>query len=135
VTVKLWLTVLGASSASVAVHVTVVVPMAKVEPEAGAQPIVAAELSPASSIAVGSAYVTAAPLGLVALVVMLADPPVIARSVSSTVMVKLWLTVLGASSPSVAVHVTVLVPMAKVEPDAGAQLAVAAGLSPASSTA
>ena len=52
-----------------------------------------------------------------------------------TVTLKLWLTVLGVSSASLAVQVTVVVPMANVEPEAGAQLTVAAGLSPASSTA
>ena len=52
-----------------------------------------------------------------------------------TVTVKPWLTVLGVSSASLAVQVTVVVPMANVEPEAGVQLTVAAGLSPDSSTA
>jgi len=64
---------------------------------------------------------------------MLAGIPLSARSVSLTVTVKVWLTVLGESSLSLAVQVTVVVPMAKVDPEAGEQLAV--GLSPASSAA
>ncbi len=59
----------------------------------------------------------------------------IARSVSSTVTVKPWLTVFGVSSASEAVQMTVVVPIAKVEPETGAQLTVAGGLSPDSSTA
>ncbi len=66
---------------------------------------------------------------------MSAGTPASPRSVSSTVTVKLWLTVFGVSSASVAVHVTVVAPIANVEPDAGVQPTVATGLSPASSTA
>ena len=66
---------------------------------------------------------------------MLLGIPVSARSVSRTVTLKLWLTVLGVSSASLAAQVTVVVPIANVEPEAGVQLTVAAGLSPASSTA
>src|SRR5450759_3452920 len=85
VTVKVALTVLGVSSALVAVQVTVVVPMAKVEPEAGVQLTVA--VSPASSTAVGVVYVTTAPAGLVAGTVMLAGA-MSARTVTLTVTVK-----------------------------------------------
>jgi len=53
VTVKLWLTELGVSSLSLAVQVTVVVPMANVLPEAGVQLTVGPGLSPLSSVAVG----------------------------------------------------------------------------------
>src|SRR5260370_21138289 len=83
VTVKVWLTVVGVSSASLAVQVTVVVPIGNVEPEAGAQPTVATVTSPASSRGVGAAYATTAPLGLVALVVMLAGNPARPRSLSA----------------------------------------------------
>src|SRR5450759_1971087 len=54
VTVKVALTVLGLSSALVAVQVTVVVPIGNVEPEIGVQLTVATGLSPASSPAVGA---------------------------------------------------------------------------------
>ena len=50
---KVLLTGLLASSLSVAVQVTVVVPMAKVEPEAWSQLTVADEESPLASVAVG----------------------------------------------------------------------------------
>src|SRR5439155_20123473 len=52
-----------------------------------------------------------------------------------TVTVKLALTGLFVSSLSLALHVTLVVPMAKVAPEAGVQLTVGAGLSPLSSTA
>src|ERR1700730_7560867 len=82
VTLNVWLTALGVSSASVAVHVTVVVPMGNVEPDAGEQATVAAGLSPASSTAEGIVYLTTAPFGLVALIVMSVGTPLRARSVS-----------------------------------------------------
>src|SRR5216683_233987 len=52
-----------------------------------------------------------------------------------TVTVNVVDTVAGVSSASEAVQVTVVVPIAKVEPETGAQLTVAGGLSPDSSTA
>jgi len=48
------------------------------------------------------------------------------RSAGSTVTVKVQFAVLPRAS--VAVHVTVLVPMGNVEPDGGVQLAVAAAV-------
>ena len=47
-------TLLGVSSVSVAVQVTVVMPTGNVDPDAGVQPTVAGEASPASSTAVGA---------------------------------------------------------------------------------
>src|SRR5260370_19805088 len=135
VTVNVLLTVLGLSSALVAVQVTVVVPSGKVEPEAGVQLTVGAVTSPASSTAVGRAQVTTAPSGLLTSTVMLAGTPAMPRSVSLTVTVKVWLTLLGLSSALVAVQVTVVVPIGKVEPEAGVQLTVGATRSAASSTA
>src|SRR5438046_1487014 len=63
---------------------------------------------------------------------MSAGTPARARSLSVTVIRKLALTVLVASSGSVTVHVTVVVPIGKVDPEAG--LHVCAGRSPASSS-
>src|SRR5258708_1846639 len=69
VTVKLWLTELGVSSLSLTVQVTVVVPMARVLPEAGVQFTGGSGLS--SSTTVGGVEVTVAPFGLVAFTVRL----------------------------------------------------------------
>ena len=55
--------------------------------------------------------------------------------VSMTVTVKVWLADVGESSSLVAVHVTVVVSMGNVDPDAGAQLTEGATGSPDSSTA
>src|SRR5260370_19369086 len=97
--VKLWLAALGVSSASVAVHVTVVAPMANVDPEAGAHATVAAGLSPASSTALGAASVTTAPLGLLALVVMLGGLPARPSSRSSVTAKSLLSVVRDPSAP------------------------------------
>ena len=60
-------------------------------------------------------------------------PRTVPDSVTSTVTVKVALTLLGVSSESLAVQVTVVGPIENVEPEAGAQVTVGAGLS--SSTA
>src|SRR5260370_2530535 len=85
VTVNVADTVAGVSSALLAVQVTVVVPTANVDPDAGAQLTVAAGESPASSTALGEVYVTTAPLVSVASSVMPAGAPVRARSASIAV--------------------------------------------------
>src|SRR5260370_30955100 len=79
VTVNVLLTVLGLSSALVAVQVTVVVPSGKVEPEAGVQRTVGAGSSPASSTAVGRAHGTTPPAGLFTSSPMLARTPATPR--------------------------------------------------------
>lgn len=109
--------------ASVAVHVTVVVPTGKVEPEAGTQTAVApGQLSEA----VGVVYVTTAEHWPDAFpTVMFAGHVTVGASVSLTVTVKVHVAVFIAAS--VAVHVTVVVPMANVEPDAGTHATVAPG--------
>src|SRR5579864_3758752 len=119
------------SSLSVAVHVTCVVPMANVDPEAGSQ--VTGTVSPPSSVAVGGVNVTAAPSWLVESTVMSAGGADKVRSLSLTVTLKELDTGELMSSLSVAVHVTCVVPMANVDPEAGSQ--VTGTVSPPSSVA
>jgi hypothetical protein len=101
---------------SVAVQVTVVVPSGNVLPDAGAQ--LGAMLPSTMSLAEAE-YVTTAPPGPVAAVVMLAGTVTVGGVVSCTVTTKesepvlLW--------ESVAVQVTVVVPKPNVLPDAGEQ--------------
>jgi hypothetical protein len=117
VTAKVLLPVLPATS--VAEQVTVVVPIAKVEPEAGEQ----VEANTPSTLSVADdVKVAVAPVELVASVVMLAGTVTTGAVVSPTVTVKVLLPVLPAAS--VAEQVTVVVPIAKVEPDAGKQVGV-----------
>ena len=73
------------------------------------------------------------PVTTVPVVALLGETETATRRSTRTVTVKVADTAAGLSSELRAVQVTVVVPTAKVEPDAGAQLAVAAGLSPASS--
>lgn len=130
-TVKLSDTGLLNSSASAAEQVTVVVPIGNVDPAAGLQ--VAFGSIPSSSATDGLVKVTTAPVELVASTVTSAGTFFRARSVSRTVTSKLAETGLSASSPSAAVHVTVVVPIGNVEPEAGLQLT--AGAEPSSSVA
>ena len=83
VTLKLVETEDGVSSASVAVHVTFVVPIENVEPDGWSH--VTDGVSLPSSVAVGGVYVTVAPEELVAGVLMSAGGDPMARSVSATV--------------------------------------------------
>jgi hypothetical protein len=108
-------------AASETVHVTVVVPTLKLEPEAGWQTGV---LTPAQlSDAVG-VNVTAAPHWPGSLPrVIGAGHAIVGASVSLTVTVNVHAAVLPAAS--VAVHVTVVTPFAKVAPEAGAHETVA----------
>ena len=103
--------------ASVAEQVTDVVPMAKVEPEAGRQ--VVATLPSTMSLAV-AVKVATAPAAPAASLVMSDGTLTIGGVVSVTITLKLALPVLPCAS--VAEQVTGLVPMAKVEPEAGRQV-------------
>jgi hypothetical protein len=104
---------------SVAVQVTVLVPRAKVEPLVGAQLLVTpGQLSPmvgALQVIAGDEQVPDA-----VFVAILAGQVIVGAWLSTTVTVKLQLFVLPLAS--VAVHVTVLLPVAKLEPLAGTQL-------------
>ena len=127
VTVKVQLLLLPAES--VAVHVTGVVPVPKVEPVGGLQVTV----TPAQlSVAAGAYPTTCVHRPGALLVAILAGQTTTGGSVSLTVTVKLQLLVLPAAS--VAVQLTGVVPMPKLEPVGGlqltatpAQLSVAAG--------
>ena len=102
-------------AASDAVHVTVVVPIENVEPEAGSQvgPVVTAMLSDAVT-----SNVTAVPDSLIEEDDML-DGTVMVGAVSS-VNVTVTVNVAEPTFPalSVALHVTVVVPTEKLVPDA-----------------
>src|SRR6476646_9438053 len=119
VTVKLQF--LEFPAASVAVQVTVLLPFAKVEPEAGAH--VTVGFPGQLSVAVGVANVTTAEhcprsVGFV----IFPGQLIVGASVSLTVTVKLQFLEFPAAS--VAVHVTVLLPFGKVEPEAGTHVTV-----------
>jgi hypothetical protein len=113
VTVKEQLLVL--SLASVTLQLTVVMPIGKVEPEGGAQD---GEPTPGQlSPTVGAAYETVVPPepGWFCGTVILAGQVMVGTCVSLTVTVNEQL------GPAVVVHVTVVVPRLKVEPEAGVQ--------------
>src|SRR5437867_1169195 len=99
--------------ASVAVHTTFVVPLAKLEPDAGTH-----RIEPPGQLSVNEK----AKLTLLAhcpgavLTVMLPGQLGTGHSVSLTVTVKVQFELLPLAS--VAVHTTVVVPLAKLEPDA-----------------
>jgi hypothetical protein len=102
--------------ASVAVQVTVVVPIRKVLPDAGVQTITGF----GSQMSVAVAWnVATAPAGLVHSRVIFAGQVMTGGVVSTTVTVKLHEELLPLAS--VAVQVTVVVPIRKVLPDAGVQ--------------
>jgi hypothetical protein len=113
-------------AASVAVQVTVEVPMGKKDPEAGEQ---LTSIGPGQlSVTVGLGYVTIAPFSPGSLgTVTSAGQVITGASVSSTVTVKEQLAVFPDGS--VAVQVTVVVPTGKKEPEAGEQLTVTGQLS------
>src|ERR1041385_7583127 len=102
---------------SVALQATCVVPIAKVEPDAGVHDPRIVPLT--ASVAVG-ANVTVAPAELVATAVISPIGPNAGAVVSTTVTVKAPLAVLPAWS--IALHVTVLVPSANVLPGAAEQI-------------
>ena len=101
-------------AASVAVHVTVVVPIGNVEPEAGSQvgPVVTAT----SSVAVAS-NVIANPDWLVEEDEMLDGMVMVGADTSVNVTVTVNVAEPVFPSPSVALHVTVVVPTEKLLPD------------------
>ncbi len=100
-------------------HVTVVVPTGKNEPEAGEQTTV-----PQVPVVVGALYVTTAPHWFGSLLcVLFAGQVIVQGAVPVTVTVKVQEAVL--LDASVAVQVTVVVPTGKQVPDAGTQEAVA----------
>ena len=109
-------------AASVAVHVTVVVPNEKVEPEPGEQ--IAGSEPLAMSVA-DAEKVATAPLGPVASFVIEAGTVKTGGVVSRTVTVKVpWIEL---PEESVAVQDTIVVPRAKVEPDVGEQTTLGDG--------
>jgi hypothetical protein len=119
VTVKLQLAM--SPTASVAVQLTVVAPLEKVEPEAGVHRVV----TPGQlSVAVGVYETTAVQLPG-ELVTMFAGHVMLGGCASLIVTVNVQLVLLA--DVSVAVQVTVVVPLAKVEPEAGVQLTVTPG--------
>src|SRR6266536_2481030 len=106
--------------ASVAVQVTVATPLLKVEPLAGAQ---ATEARAQLSLALGAVQVTTAVQAPTAVVcVMSAGQVIDGFCASLTVTLKVQALVLPL--PSLAVQVTRVVPLVKVEPPAGAQTTV-----------
>jgi hypothetical protein len=115
---------------SAAVQVTVVEPNANVDPDGGVQ--VTGRDPSTMSVAVGLVNVTIAPLPLVASTVGLPGVPAMVGGVRSRIVtVNVLVPVLPAVS--VAEQVTVVVPIANAEPDAGLQVTV--GLAGAASVA
>jgi hypothetical protein len=115
VTVTLNVAAAAPPSASLALHFTVVAPIANVAPDAGRQEKVESVV-PDAAVALAE-YVTVAPEGPVAGAVMLAGTVIVG---AVTVTVNVAVAVLPAAS--VAVQVTVVVPFGKVEPDGGTQV-------------
>ena len=102
---------------SVALHVTVVVPNANVDPDAGTHE----KLATASSGSVAEAtYVTTAPAELVASAVMSAGTVITGGVVSTVPVTVTWNDALEDwPIESVALQFTVVVPIGNVAPDAG----------------
>src|SRR5712692_7865687 len=113
--------VLEFPAGSVAVQVTVVAPAGNVEPEGGLQLMVRVEVALSGSVA-PTAYVTTAPLALVATAVMSAGRLRVGAVLSSTTTVAVAVPVLPAAS--VAEQVMVVVPSGKVLPEAGEHVGV-----------
>ncbi len=111
--------------ASVAVHVTVVVPIANCVPLAGTHTtVVPGQLSDV----VGSENFTVAPHTFASFgTVTFAGHVIVGAVVSVTVIVNVHVVSGLFADASVAVHVTVVTPTGNVDPDAGVQLAVAPG--------
>jgi len=104
---------------SVAVQLTGVVVMVNVEPDAGAQMGV---IAPSTRSKAEGVYETVAPLGPAASAIMLCGSVRLGGVVSCTITWKLPVVVLPWAS--VAKQVTVVVPIGKVEPDAGLHVGV-----------
>ena len=111
--------------ASVAVHVTVEVPIGNSDPVTGEHTtVVPGQLSDV----VGSANFTVAPQTFASFgTVTFAGHVITGAVVSVTVIVNVHVVSGLFGDPSVAVHVTVVTPTGNVEPEAGEQLAVAPG--------
>ena len=108
--------------ASVAVHMTVVEPTAKVEPLAGTHTTVApGQLSEATGVA---KFTPAEHWPAAAGVVMFAGHTTVGACVSLIVTVKVQVPSGLFADPSDAVHVTVVVPTGNVAPDAGTHTTV-----------
>ena len=107
---------------SVAVQVTVVAPSWKTVPDAGRH---ATLEEPELSVAFGGANVTAAPVPEASVTAMSAGSPITGLSLSLTTMLNEALAVFPAKS--VAVQVTVVVPIGKNELEAGLQTMFPAG--------
>ncbi len=115
--------------ASVAVHVTVVVPTGKTDPEAGLQ-ATDGELS-ATSLADGASHATVVPPGSVVTIersdgIPASDGAVVSRTVTANDPEA------DAPAVSVAVQETVVVPIGSSAPDVGTQVTVGSGSSWAS---
>ena len=95
------------------------------DPDAGAQLTVGAASH--ASVAVGVTYATIAPVALVQSTAMFAGQVTAGPVTSRTVTVNVHVVALTGVAWSRAVQVTVVAPIANVEPDAGAQLTVGAG--------
>jgi hypothetical protein len=110
---------------SIAVHVTVVVPTAKLDPEAGLQfTVCPGQLS----LLLGAVYVTVAepdPAGFSSVVIFDGQAPIVGSCVSLTVTVKLHLE--SGDTPLAAVHVTIVGPFGKAEPEGGMHVTVGVG--------
>jgi len=118
VTVKLQLAVLP--DPSVAVQVTVAIPVENTEPDAGAQATVGIENV---SLADGVKFTTVEHEPGSALLVILAGQVITGGVASITVTVKVPIRVLP--TPSVAVLVTIVVPSGNAEPEGGLDETVA----------
>jgi hypothetical protein len=99
-----------------AVHVTVVSPIGKTEPDAGIQLIVA------PPVAVGAGNMTAAPAEDVAVAVWFAGTEITGEPGFVTVTVNE--PGVGGLTPSLAEHDTVVVPITKADPEGGVQVKV-----------
>jgi hypothetical protein len=101
---------------SLAVHVTVVAPIGKFEPDAGVH--VTATGPSTRSFAVGLLYVTVVPAGLVVDTVMFDGTPVMFGGVVSWIVT--WNEAVEVfPAASLALHVTVAVPSGNIDPEAG----------------
>ena len=113
--------------ASLAVHVTTVVPREKNDPDGGSQS--GPNITPTLSLTIGVLYVAFAPFADVAFTVMLLGVVNVGGKLSpvacvlTTVTVNESLPVFPASS--VIIHITSVVPTGNIEPDIGAQTGIA----------
>jgi hypothetical protein len=117
----------GLPAASVAVQLTVDVPIANVEPEAGRQPNVGEGSTTSTADA---RYVTTAPAALVASAVMSFGTVIVGATESTTVTLNEPVVV--SPPESVTEQLTLVVPIANVAPEAGVQVGLGSGLSSAS---